>query len=45
MNLIQRDVQGVAVLDLVGKLTSSEGVGKLGGRLPRWWRMVRLRWC
>jgi anti-sigma B factor antagonist len=33
MNLIQRDVQGVAVLDLVGKLTSSEGVGKLGGRV------------
>jgi anti-sigma B factor antagonist len=33
MELIQRDVQGIAVLDLVGKLTSSEGAGKLGGRV------------
>lgn len=33
MNVIQRDVDGVAVLDLVGRLTSTEGVGKLGGRV------------
>lgn len=33
MNVIQRDVDGVAVLDLVGKLTSTEGTGQLGGRV------------
>ena len=33
MNLIQRDVQGVTVLDLVGKLTAGENADKLGGRV------------
>lgn len=33
MDMIQRDVQGVTVLDLVGRLTSSDGAGKLGGRV------------
>lgn len=33
MEMIQRDVQGVAVLDLVGKLTSNEGTRELGGRV------------
>ena len=33
MDLIQRDVQGIAVLDLVGKLTSNDGADQLGGRV------------
>lgn len=33
MDVIQRDVQDVTVLDLVGRLTSTDGVGELGGRV------------
>jgi anti-sigma B factor antagonist len=34
MNLISRDVQGVAVVDVIGRLTS-DGAGALGDRVAR----------